>query len=340
MNHKRFLRGTGTMLLIAGLLAGCASKPDDKESLKGKLPTDAGPSLPPPPPAPTGVALNPALRGAAERELAAAASAADAVIRAHAVEATREALGSGGRAGILKSLSDPEPMVQFAGAMAAGEMRLAEARPLLQKLVNSKNPHVQVGAIFALHRLGDVRYSAGLEEALKSPTPEVRANAAFALGRLGEKSAVRILRPAMKDNSVEVRLQAAEALWRLGDEEGLKYLVAAGLSRNPAHQMVGILALAGPRDRRVIEHVRAGLGSDYTEVVLVTARALGMLGSDEAFQVAMNQARSAEMRQRYLAALALGAIGRADAQDTLAALLKDANPDVRVASATAILQLH
>ena len=37
---------------------------------------------------------------------------------------------------------------------------------------------------------------------------------------------------------------------------------------------------------------------------------------------------------------ALGAIGRADAQETLATLLKDPDPDVRLAAASAILQLR
>ena len=40
-----------------------------------------------------------------------------------------------------------------------------------------------------------------------------------------------------------------------------------------------------------------------------------------------------------LAALALGDIGRNDAQGTLAQLLKDQNQDVRIAAATAILEL-
>jgi hypothetical protein len=36
----------------------------------------------------------------------------------------------------------------------------------------------------------------------------------------------------------------------------------------------------------------------------------------------------------------LGAIARTDSQDTLAPLLKDSDPDVRVAAATAILELR
>jgi HEAT repeat protein len=144
----------------------------------------------------------------------------------------------------------------------------------------------------------------------------------------------------LKDRSVEARLQVAEAMWRLGSEDGLQYLVAAGLSGHPANQMVALLAMAGPRDPRVIEHVRSGLSGDYVEVSLVAARALGMLGSAEAYDLCITNARSNEARQRYLAALALGAIGNPSARDALAPLLKDSDQDVRLAAATAILQLH
>ena len=123
-------------------------------------------------------------------------------------------------------------------------------------------------------------------------------------------------------------------------QEVLKYLVASSITLHPGQQMVGILALAGPRDDRVMQHVRAGMDSGYLEVALVTTRALGMLGSDEWFMLAMESARAAEARQRTLAALALGAIGRVDAQDVLGGLLKDPDADVRIAAATALLQLH
>jgi HEAT repeat protein len=64
-----------------------------------------------------------------------------------------------------------------------------------------------------------------------------------------------------------------------------------------------------------------------------------MVGSDEGFGVAVKASKSTDPRQRVLAALALGAIGRSDAQDTLRKLLSDGDPDVRLAAATALLQL-
>lgn len=294
-----------------------------------------------PPPARRAMEVPDSLKRAARDVLTAAIADRDGLLRMHAVEGIKDALGSGGRDQILAAFSDPQAPVRFVAAMAAGELRLEAALPLLRRAINQeKDPHIQVAVIFALHRMGETSFSRGLEQALKSPDPEVRANAAIALGRLDEKSAVKILRPILRDPHAETRIQAAEAIWRLGDEEGLKYLVAASLSGHPAHKIVAIMGLAGPRDRKVIEHVRAGLDSEYTEVALVAARALGMLGSDEAYMVAAAAVSSPDWQQRHLAALALAAIGRADSQDLLAPLLKDAEPDVRVAAATAILQLR
>lgn len=293
-----------------------------------------------PPPPRVNVPVDPTLRAAARQYLSTALADANETVRAHAVEAIKDSLGTDGRKEIMLAFHDAQPLVRFAAAMAAGELRLTEARPMLLSLLTDPDPHVQIGVVFALHRLGDTRYSAGLERALHSYTPEVRANTAFALGRLGERSALRILRPLMKDPAIEVRLQVAEAMWRLGDQEGLKYLVAASISRHPAQQMVGLLGLAGPRDPSVVEHVRAGLDSDYVEVALVAGRALGLLGADDAYTLAVKSTKSSESRQRYLAAMALGAIARADSQQTLAALLNDSEKDVRVAAAAGLLQLR
>src|SRR6266850_3856975 len=321
-------------LILLTFLTGCAGPGGVKAAAKRD-----DPPIPPPPPR-VNVALDESLRATARDQINAALASDDPVIRTHGIEAAREALASGARTQILKALQDKEGIVRFAAAMATGELRLDGAKSILIKMVNDPDVNAQIGALFALHRLGDSRYSSGLEDALKSPNPNVRATAAFALGRLGEKSAIGILRLSLKDRAVEVRLQSAEALWRLGDEEGLKTLVGASLSGHPAHAMVALLALAGPHDTRINEHVRAGLESDYLEVKLVAARALGILGSDEAFVLARDTTHSPDVRQRYLAALALGAIARPDSQETLAPLLKDADPDVRVAAAAAILELR
>jgi HEAT repeat protein len=199
---------------------------------------------------------------------------------------------------------------------------------------------VQIAVRFALHKLGITDYSHDLEDTARADEPGVRGNTALALGLLGEKSGMKILRVLSRDPDPTVRQQAYEAMWRLGDHGAVDDLVALTLSKYVDDQMIGLLALAGPREPSVREHVRSGLTSDYIEVALVAARAMGMLGSDEGYRVAEKGSKGGDARQRFLAALAFGAIGRTDSQKFLRPLLKDKDPRVRVAAAAAVLQLN
>lgn len=65
-----------------------------------------------------------------------------------------------------------------------------------------------------------------------------------------------------------------------------------------------------------------------------------MLGSDEGWNIVVPAATSKDPRQRSLAALAMGAIGRSDLQPYLKDLVRDKEPAVRISAATAILQLR
>jgi HEAT repeat protein len=144
----------------------------------------------------------------------------------------------------------------------------------------------------------------------------------------------------LADRVPSVRIQAAEALWRLGDQRGLDDLVADAISEYADDQIIALQALAEPGDQRVMQHIRAELTSDYPEVSLAAARGVGMLGSDEGWSVAVPAAASKDPRQRSKAAMAMGAIGRSDLQPYLKNLLGDSEATVRIAAATAILQLR
>src|SRR2546421_4101825 len=150
--------------------------------------------------------------------------------------------------------------------MAAGERQLAEARQGLLGMVDDPDRNVDIAVRFALHKLGITDYSHDLEDMARSDEPGVRGNTALALGLLGEKSALKILRLLSRDPHPAVRQQSYESMWRLGDHSAVDDLVALTVSLYLDDQMVGYLALAGPRDPSVREHVRSGLTSDYIEV--------------------------------------------------------------------------
>ncbi len=332
------LRYERWILLMLGIaLAGCASGGGEQRTRKSMRP----PKTPPAVPQRAEVPINADLQALARTELNRAASQSTSpLIRAHAIELMRDASPVEAVPHVLRGLDDSEPVVRFAAALAAGELRIADAHARLRELAaEDPDSSIQIAARFALHRLGDTSLSRDLEQTAQANNPRTRGDTALVLGLLGERSALNVLRAMRGDGDPTVRLQVAEAMWRLGEEAALEPLVAATLSLYPDDQMTALMALAAPGDRRVLEDLRGSLTSDYEAISLIAARAMGKLGSDEGYGVALRGVKSSDPKIRMLAALAMGAIGRSDAQDTLSVLLRDANPDVRLAAAAAILQL-
>lgn len=296
-------------------------------------------ATPPSYPEAQAVPLDAGLSAAARKELADGFSSSDYNLRVHAIEAARLADAHEHASDIIRCLSDPQPYVRFAAAIAAGELRLADAHEPLVAMAEDSSENVRVAVRFALHRLGDTHLSHELEKMARDINPIVRGNTALVLGMLGEPSALKVLRLMRLDPNPAVRQQASEAMWRLHDESGLEDLIGLSISKFPDDEMIGLMGLAEPRDTRVRQHIRNGLTAEWPEVALVAARAMGMLGSDEGYGVAQRGAHSTDSRQRELAAFAYGAIGRTDAQPDLRKLLSDENADVRIAAATAVLEL-
>ena len=298
------------------------------------------PSKPPPAyPASRDVPLDPQLRSQAEQELLKDLSDNDPNVRAHVIEALREATGAEHAREIIAALSDRDPLVRYAACLAAGELQLREARTQFLQLTDDSDPGVPVVARFALHRIGIYTYSHDFETLARDPQPAVRGTSAMVLGMIGDPSAVGILLPMRRDPSPPVRQQAAISLWRLGNDQGLKDLIGWTLSPYQDDQKVALLGLVVPRNRNIVQHVRVALTDPVPEVALVASRAMGTLGCDEGYGVARLGAANSDPRQRVLAALAFGAVGRSDSQDVLRKLLADDNSDVRVAAAEAVLQL-
>lgn len=344
--------------VLGCLVAGCGGKAAQKEK-----PVFIPPPKPPiPPPARVDQAIDVTLRTQAIGELNRSYHHPDDVIRANAIEATQRAIGVAGAPAILNALEDPSPLVRFAASMAAGELQLREAQPRLlanlrtldqleTEASNSSDSFEraearrvlsvseQIGIRYALHKLGITRYSHDLEKFAVDRSPRVRANTVMVLGLLGEKSALKILATTTNDPDPSVQLQSVEARYKLGDQTALEDLAVASVSKFPDDQIIALLALGSSKDERNARLISGKLTSDYMEVSLAAARALGMLGNDLGMGVALKAVESKEPRQRALAALALGAIGRTDAQDELARLLRDSDASVRLSAAQAILQL-
>jgi HEAT repeat protein len=330
------------LCLLASLVvaAGCAGGGKKKPTVgRAPPPPKDAPAVPPRKDMP----LDPSLLAAARQELMVAASSDDPVLRENAMEAVRGLKDPGVAAIIRRGLQDPQAVVRFRAALAAGDQRLEGVQPLLEPMVDTPDLHLRVAVIYALHRLGVTDYTRELEKTAVHPEPGVRADTAMVVGLLGEKSAIRsdrsVLRVLARDSEPLVRQRAWEAIWRLGDSSSVDELVGLSMSRFADDQMLAIQALAAPRNTTVREAVRNCLTADHEETSLVAARAMGQLGSDDGYGVALKGAKSGEGRQRFLAALAFGAIGRSDAQPTLRKLMSDRDPRVKLAAATGLLEI-
>jgi HEAT repeat protein len=291
------------------------------------------------------MALDPALRQSARDRILAGLADSNQLTRAHSLEAVSEVAqfdpaGPDYAPLVLKSLHDHSEIVRYSAALTAGDLKLQSAHPILLQMLDDPSLKVQVAVRYALHMLGDKRHSHDLERYARDTEATVRGATAQVLGMMNEPSAVKILLPLRRDYDVRVRQQAAEALWRLGNTEGRDDLIALTTSQHPDDEMFSLLALAEPHDKIVSKTLFDDLTSPYLPVSLVAARALGMLGWHVGLGVALQGAQSPDSQDRFLTALALGAIGRPDEQPTLAKLLKDPNPAVQIAAAVGILQLH
>lgn len=271
-----------------------------------------------------------------------------------------EALESSGREEALpwirSALLDEHPAVRFAASVAVGRSCDAMAEQRLRALVDDKDASVQVAALFALHRLGYEELTGRIPTyLLQHEDVTVRRNAALVLGFLDEPGAIKILARAMRDGDEGVRKHALEAMARLGNQEARQELAFMTNSGVGSDEVFAISALAETGDRIYLDAFRYKLTTAvHLETRLAAARALGRLGSDEGFDVAMKALKTSRpfrrdpddpgagqvLRARQLAAAALGAIGRSDALPACAALIGDpTDPRVQVSAARAVLEI-
>lgn len=329
---------TLSCITLAAALAGCGASQSQGRNGEAKVFKQVTlPANIPPVPVP----IDPTLQQKALNQITLAFGSSDPVVRAQALEAMSRTRDPSAAERAQRALADKEWIVRFAGAMCAGDLKLKSLyRPLVAVAYDS-NPNVRVAVRYALHQLGDRSLSKDLEALSQNGDSRVRGNVAIVLGLMQEPTATRVLRPMITDPELDVRMQAAEALWRLGDEEGKKILIAGTVSGYVDDQIFAILGLVGPRDQRVKPYVMAKFANDhdkaqFAELQLVAARALGMLGDDSGYGLAIRSCTNPDPRRRSLAALALGDIGRPDAQDALSKLLEDDSPQVRLSAATAL----
>ncbi|MFL5560962.1 MAG: peptidylprolyl isomerase [Gemmatimonadaceae bacterium] len=168
---------------------------------------------------------------------------------------------------VSAAIASASPAVRREGALAAGQLRMRSAAPVLRALLRDRDSSVAARAAFALALLRDTASVAALDTALRAPAP-VAVQAAFALGEIGESArATVIARADSAASRVRVELLLASAKLRptppapaiaalASDDPCVRWAAAYALSRpRVAAGIRGLIALA--RDAR-------STGSDTT----------------------------------------------------------------------------
>jgi len=277
-------------------------------------------------------------------------------VRVGAIEALQRCESAEVLPWIRAALLDDEPAVRFAACVALGVRRDGAAEAGVRNCTMDSDPNVVVGALFALHQLGDERGMGRLATfLLEHPDTAVRRHAGLALGMTGESAAIAILARAMKDRDRGVRQHALEAMARLGNPEAIQELVFMSNSGVGSEEVFAIRALSASGDRRYEETYRYKLANAmHAETRLAAAEALGSLGDPSGYEMALGElaGRSAlvvdvkdppagqRLRRVQLAASALGAIGRTEALPDLRELLESSrDPRVQVSAAGAMVAI-
>jgi|GEM_PF-3216478 len=99
------------------------------------------------------------------------------------------------------------------------EFHIREAIPLLNGLINNKEPIIKKTASMALWEMGDKSSLPFVIKALKDPEPYVRSYSVKTVGRLGDKSHLPDIMNLLRDEDISVRTSALCALGSIDEPE-------------------------------------------------------------------------------------------------------------------------
>ncbi|MEM8781731.1 MAG: HEAT repeat domain-containing protein [Planctomycetota bacterium] len=284
-----------------------------------------------------------------------AARSDNAQLRTHALEAVQYAPDLALPL-VTLGLDDDSPAVRFTALYAAGQLRLTGLTGMFGEAFRRDEPapgrdHVRAAIIFAAARCGaaDDRIITQMANLLQHPDPRVRSNAALLTGELGNPTAIPLLRHSVHKpmgNKIAgihwqlLSIQVAEALAKLDDPNGLAELRRSAYSTFDEVRVLSVQALGRLGDDAFWANMNNFLVENPIEFRLAAAEGLARLGRERGGMLSvMAEAASHRLDTvRAQAAFALGPYDHDLARSHLVRLMRDRNPLVRIAAATAVLE--
>ncbi|HEX8851095.1 MAG TPA: peptidylprolyl isomerase [Gemmatimonadaceae bacterium] len=145
---------------------------------------------------------------------------------------------------LFSAMKGGTPSVRAAATLAAGQVHLRAAAPLLRSLLRDADTTVAARAAFAIGLLHDTASVAALDSAIAAPTT-VAVQAAFALGEIGESSRATIV-ARLSEAPAPVRAELLLAAAKLRPVPA-SAVVAAVASPDPCVRWAAAYALSRPR---------------------------------------------------------------------------------------------
>ena len=229
-------------------------------------------------------------------------------------------------AAIGAAVASASPAVRRAGALAAGQLHLRSASPMLRALLRDPDSSVAARAAFSLGLLRDSASVPSLDSALAFAQP-VAVQAAFALGELGEAARATLIGRA-DDAPPLVRAELLLATAKLRPVPPAPAIAALG-SADPCVRWAGAYALSRPR-------VPAGVSA-----MIAFTRDPRLLAPDSTVHAPAGayECAPSETRAQVARALVRGAAGdslAASAIAVLRTLALDKAPHVRINAVRAL----
>ncbi len=294
------------------------------------------------------------LRQAAVGLLKDAAKSPDALVRANAIEAMHQA-PEHLQPLVESGVHDSNRGVRFVAAMTIGTMRMESVAPLLRPLLEDESLSVRAAAIFGLRRCGVSVELLPLASMIRSEDPEVRGNTALVLAALGNPSAIPMIRQAVGMGMKRVAaarvkmvdLQLAETMVKLGKEGEIEAIRAALFGPGDQAEITALACMMCGRlgDERAVPNLerlarQEGKFQQPAEVRMAATWALARIKPGRApIDVPLSYADSQQAQLRAQAALTLGEIVSGASVRPLEVLLRDPDPLVQVAAASALLKI-
>ena len=210
-----------------------------------------------------------------------------------------------------------------------------EATRIIEEGLADENPLVKANAIEVVAATKQIRLMPKVQRLLKDDYVPVRFAAALAVGDMEYRLAESSVRQLLKDEDENVKIAAAYALFKLGSSQGLEVICQAIVSKNQNVRANAALLLGKSGDKSALKFLYWALQNEDSDdkVRFQVAEAIAMLGDERIYPKLWSLLISAYADDRVVGVRAMGALGTAEAKNSLITMLDDDILEVRLAAA-------